>query len=208
MRHKTAERWLSADLGGSLPPGRRRKLEAHLDLCPRCRSTRRAWENIRSRAAVEIPPDADVFWTEGLNRLRTALAKSVPVPVADKTLTRPVPGFFPWKRFAWGAGGMGVVAAAVLLFIVLAPGRPLEDSYAYALGNPGVSLEEEMAADEVSLEAFNESLQASLGDFLETVPADVVSLTADHTLSLEGLTDEDVLVFVREIALEVGQEEN
>jgi anti-sigma factor RsiW len=204
MRHKTAERWLSADLGGSLPAGRRAKLHAHLAACPKCRSTRKEWERIQVGAVVSLPSENDAFWAENLAGLRAALEKPG-VPVADvRTLARPVPGFFPWRAWAWGAGGAGALAAAALLFVFLSPAGPLDDVYALSLGDQRIFLEEGLAADEAVLTDFNESLRASLAESLENVPDDVAFLTADHTLSLEGLSDEDVEMLMSEIALETG----
>jgi len=204
MRHKTAERWLAADLGGSLPEGRRRRLEAHLAACPRCRSTRKEWAIVESRAKIEIPPEGDAFWRERWNSLRIALDAPAPEPERGRKPTSRVPGFFPWRTWAWGAGGAGVAAAAALLFVLLSPSRPLEEAYAYSLGDHGAFLEEGIAADEAVLADFNESLRDSLAESMETVPDDVTFLTADHTLALEGLSDEEIGAVVSEIGLETG----
>lgn len=204
MKHKTAERWLAADLGGSLSAARRAKLEAHLASCAKCRETRKEWGAVQSRAAVSIPPEKDVFWADNLNRLRTALDQSAPVQAEDRKATRPVPGFFPWKTWAWGAGGAGLAAAAALLFVLLQADRPLSDVYALSFGDHRAFLEEGLASDETVLADFNESVRSGLTDSLELLPADIAFLTADHTLSLESLSDEDVLAFMNEIALEMG----
>jgi anti-sigma factor RsiW len=204
MRHKTAERWLSADLGGSLPDSRKAKLQAHLVSCPRCRATRKEWERIQAGAGVSLPSENDAFWADSLARLRTALEKPN-APAADvRNPARPVPGFFPWRNWAWGAGSAGALAAAALLFVLLLPTGPLEDVYALSLGDQRVFLEEGLAADEAVLADFDESLRTSLAESLEAVPDDVAFLTADHTLSLESLSDEDVEALMSEIALETG----
>jgi len=208
MRHSKAERWITAESGGSLSPSRTRKLEAHLAACPGCRASRRRWEEIRAGAPVEIPPDTDAFWENSLTRLRTALEKPAEVPAIHPTPTRRVSGFYPWRTWAWGGGGALAAAAAVLLFILFSPPRPLGDAYAYSLGNPGVILDEGLAADETILAEFNESLQTDLVAYADSVPEDVVFLTADQILSLEDLTDEDVRAFLSEIALETGVEED
>lgn len=204
MRHKTAERWLSADLGGSLPADRRAKLQAHLASCPRCRSTRKEWERIQAGAAVSLPSENDAFWADNLAGLRAALEKPGASAPDVRNPARPVPGFFPWRAWAWGAGGAGALAAAALLFVLLSPARPLDDVYALSLGDQRIFLEEGLAADEAVLTDFNESLRASLAESMETVPDDVAFLTADHTLSLESLSDEDVEALISEIALETG----
>jgi len=208
MRHKTAERWLSADLGGSLSAGRRAKLHAHLASCPRCRSTRKEWERIQAGSAVSLPSENDAFWADNLAGLRAALKKPGATAADVRNPARPVPGFFPWRAWALGAWGAGALAAAALLFFLLSPVRPLDDVYALSLGDQRVFLEEGLAADEAVLADFNESLRASLAESLETVPDDVAFLMTDHILSLESLSDEDVEALMNEIALETGVGEN
>lgn len=204
MRHKTAERWLSDERGGSLPAGRREKLAAHLASCPKCRETRKEWDRIQIGSAVALPPEKDAFWSDGLARLRASLDEPGRIPAGGEKSVRPVPGFFPWRTWAWGAGGAGIAAAGALLLILLSPAGPLEDAYALSFGDHRAFLEEGLASDEAVLSEFNESLRIGLADTLETVPGDVVNLTADLTLSLESFSDEDVQIFLNEIALETG----
>jgi anti-sigma factor RsiW len=204
MRHNKAERWLAAELGGSLSAARRARLEAHLASCSRCRETRKEWEWVQTGSKISLPSEKDDLWADNLARIRTGLDQAPSGREAARKFSRPVPGFSPWKTWAWGAAGSGVLAAAALLFVLLSPARPLADAYALSFGDHRAFLEEGLASDQAVLAKFNDSLRADLADSLEAVPADVAYLTADNTLSLENLTDQDIRIFMEEIALETG----
>lgn len=204
MRHKTAKRWLSDEWGGSLSAGRRERLETHLASCPKCREIRQDWDRIQKGSALVLPSEKDAYWSDGLARLRASLDKSGRIPSGGEKSVRPVPGFFPWRTWAWGAGGAGLAAAGALLLILLSPAGPLEDAYALSFGDHRAFLEEGLASDEAVLSEFNESLRSGLAETLEAVPGDVVNLTADLILTLESFSDEDIQIFLNEIALETG----
>jgi hypothetical protein len=202
MRHKTAERWISDDLDRALSSGRKAKLERHLSVCSACRVYQTGLEKIQSRAAFGLPVLSQDYWQGRLTALRAGLADSSSGQGISKAPARHVTGFFPWKSWTLAAGGSALAAAAVLFFLLL-PGRPLYDAYAYALGNPWGAIEEHLA-DEAAILEFNQSLESSLSEPLTESASEVVLLTGEQAFLLENLSDEEIRLFNREIALEIG----
>ena len=202
MRHKTAERWISDDLDRALPFGRKAKLERHFSLCSTCRTYRAGLEKIQSGAALSLPVLPEDYWMGRLVALRAGLADPSLGQGISKAPAPRVPGFFPWRSWALAGGGSALAAAAVLFFLLL-PGRPLYDAYAYSLGNPWGAIEEHLT-DEAAILEFNQSLESSLSEPLTESASEVVLLTGDQAFLLENLSDEDIRLFNREIALEIG----
>jgi hypothetical protein len=202
MRHKTAERWISDDLDRALFSGRKAKLDRHLSLCSTCRTYRAGLEKIQSKAVLCFPVLPEDYWQARLAALRAGLADPSSRQGISKAPARRVPGFFPWRSWALAGGGSALAAAAVLFFLLL-PGRPLYDAYAYALGNPWGAIEDHLP-DEAAILEFNQSLESSLSEPLTESASEVVLLTGDQAFLLENLSDEDIRLFNREIALEIG----
>ena len=85
MRCQTARRRISDELDGSLRPGRRPGLEAHLRCCPACRAYRE--DLARIQAAAQRADEPDAFWAGFEARLgaRTAAAEAGPAPPPAET---------------------------------------------------------------------------------------------------------------------------
>jgi len=203
MRHKTAERWISDDLDRALSSGRKVKLESHLGACPSCRAYRTGLEKIQSRAALGSPALPEDYWKSRLAALRAGLTEPSSNRMERRSPSRHVPGFFPWKPWAWAGGGSALAAAAVLFFLLL-PGRPMYDAYAYSLGDPGGAIEEHLGTDETVIREFNLSLVSSLSEPLTEEATDVVSLLGEQAFVLENLSDEEIRLLNREIVREIG----
>ena len=71
------------------------------------------------------------------------------------------------------------------------------------LGDPWGAIEDHLGAEAAILE-FNQSLELSLSEPLTESASEVVLLTGEQAFFLENLSDDEIRLFNREIALEIG----
>ena len=100
------EELFSAYADGELPEDRRAEIAAHLDACPRCRATVRAFAALTERVAALDAPALDA---PAKQRLWERVREAVP----DPSTARPARMI----HFRWTS--IAVAAAAVLLFAVI-----------------------------------------------------------------------------------------
>lgn len=197
MRCEKSKRWISDGLDGALVPVREKKLDAHLAVCPVCRSYRRGLDALQGEAkrAARLVQAAE-YGQSGLDRL-AEMIKATPGPV------RKTPAFSPRGRWAW-AGAASLLAAGGILYLTLAPSRTAPESFP-------ASFEEGWSRIDVRLEEnpdlareFASSLQTSLREPLREARSEVLPLLDRHVLFLEDLSDEEVRLLNAELAKEIA----
>jgi hypothetical protein len=125
MRCRTAQRWISEYVDGSLDGRKKARLERHLSGCAGCRAV---LEDLRALVetapALEGPEPGEAVWS----RIRARLASSES-GLADARV--PAPRL---RAFGWGAPALKFAAAAALALVLVAAGV----FYGIRIGRSGV----------------------------------------------------------------------
>jgi len=185
MRCRKAERLLSDDLDGALGPGRRARLEAHLQSCPACRAYRDGLARIGEavRPSAERPSE---YWAGFERRLeaRLDLDRAGRVAVAEPFSGR--------RRLAGAAAGASVLAVlAVVWFAFLRP-EPVALAVWLPPDDPFASLYLEFEADPELAGAVDREIRASIDEIAPALDEDVAALLAADPLFWEGLSEEEL----------------
>jgi hypothetical protein len=113
MRCRTAQRYISENLDGSLEGRKKARLERHLEGCPDCRAVLGDFRAIVDAApALAGPEPSEAVWS----RIRIRLAARE-TGVADARV--PAPRL---RGFGWGAPALKFAAAAALAVILVGSG--------------------------------------------------------------------------------------
>lgn len=119
MRCRRVRKWLSDDLGGSLPTNRKDRMEAHLGACPACRAYREGLARIQA-AAFPAADRSREYWDGFERRLESKLA-----PAGPGRARVSAPGG-PGRRWALAAAGFLAMAAVGTYFAVVRPDGGVE----------------------------------------------------------------------------------
>ncbi len=202
MRCRRVQRAISDEIDGCLAPGRRRRLEKHLEVCPSCREYREGLRRLESESARTVRPAVPPgYWDDSLLRLREALASVPPGSAPAKSRARSF--FHPAPRLAWAAApALLVIAAAVYLTVVVPSGGPLEsfplsqEEWAGRLATL-VETNEALEAD------FSALIQAAIVDDSEEPDGDIRRLLYAESRFLDGLSEEELRKLETHIASEL-----
>ena len=196
MRCGTARKRISDELDGTLAPGGRDRLEAHLRDCPACRSYRDGLGRIQAGADLrDVRPSGS--WAAFERRLDAKLAgveagrASVGVPFAFG------------RRWAWAAAAAVILAAAVW-FALLPPGTALPETWA-AYDDV---LDPIVLAAEANPELagrVDREVGALIEEATQVPDADAAVLPAEDPLFWEGLSEDDLRAMVTELEDKTGR---
>jgi anti-sigma factor RsiW len=196
MRCFTARRRLSDELDGALRPGRKLRLEAHLQTCPACRAYGRGLARIQAhgRPAGERAPEE---WTSFERSLEARLDALEPG-------ARPVPRPFAVRpRWAWAVPAAMVLAAAAAWYALGPSGTPAVETWA---GYDDV-LDPLMAAAEADGDLagrIDREVGVMIDEMAPAPDAEAVVLRAADPLFWEGLSDDDLRAIISGLEQETG----
>lgn len=196
MRCATARKRLSDALDGALPPGGKRRLEAHLKTCPACRACREGLDRIQagSRLAAGRSPESWAVFERNVDAKLAAAAagrRRVNVPFAAS------------RRWAWGAAAAMLLAVIAAWYGLLRPWSASTDVWAAA----DDVLEPLIFAADASPEAAGRvdlEVRALIDDLVQVPDTDAAVLPAADPLFWEGLSDDDLRAIVTELEAESG----
>ncbi len=201
MRCRKSEKWISDGIDGNLAVRKRRKLEAHVEVCGSCRAYRFHLEKIQGEARnlsePVLPPE---YWQDSIARIQANLARTGPAEQKEfKLRPRQAPAFSPGLRWAW-AGAASVLAVGLGLYFVLFQGRGFLETSPLAFRDQ-VNMLYEKIGDNVDLEAeFNSLIRASILEEAGEPDGEVKHLLYGNSLFLDSLSDEEVQILDAEIS--------
>jgi anti-sigma factor RsiW len=193
MRCQTARRRISDELDGSLRPGRRPGLEAHLQCCPACRAYRE--DLARIQAAAQRADEPDAFWAGFEARLGARMA------AAEAGRERVGPPFAARRRRAWAVAAVLVLAGVSLWYARPRPAPPPAETW---IAWDDV-LDPVVQAAETSPDLagrIDREIQASYEALLPG--GDAAALPVADPLFWESLSEEDLRAVVAALERESG----
>jgi hypothetical protein len=201
MRCEKAKHWISEALDGRLPEKDRMSLDAHLRACAGCRAYEAGLEKIQREAVrtMDKAPGPDYF-AASLARLRSKLAAEA--AAAPRNEHR-APAWAASGRWAWAGAGSLLIAVLAVFFAVSRP-RPPQEFYPVAFDEPLASFEHQIADNPEVAADFEKAVRTSLRETAPAKHSDVEPLLADHTMLVEGLTDDEVLAFDTAVRSEIS----
>jgi len=195
MRCGEAERRLSDDLDGALSPRRKARLEAHLSSCPACRASRDGLA--RLQAAAGDPADrSPEYWAGFEGRLEAKI--SAIESGRDSAAPSPV-----WRRWAWAALAVSVLAAAGAWF-TLARRAPVATEAWIPSGDALIPLIEAAEGDPGLEQDVDRLVRASLEELGGSVDADAAVLSTADPLFWESVSDDELRAIASELEKESG----
>jgi anti-sigma factor RsiW len=196
MRCATARRRLSDKMDGALRPARTSRLEAHLRICPACRSYGQRLSRIQAhgRLAGERAPGE---WTAFERSLEARLEAVEP---RGRRFALP---FAVRPRLAWAAAAAMVLAAVAAWYALRPAGAPAIETWAAYddVLNPLVAAAE---ADSELAGRIEREVGAMIDEMAQAPDAEAVALPAADPLFWEGLSDDDLRGIIRELERETG----
>jgi hypothetical protein len=193
MSCQTFERWISDELDGRLPPGKRTRLERHLKDCPSCRACRGELVRLQGEAShIFEPGRSPEYWDGFVRRLEDGLAAREPVQAFR--------GRAPFFRRRW------IWAGAAALFLAAVGIRFLSERSS-ALPEPlALSHEESLSvilagieADPDLARAFSEHIEASLRETAGLDDLEPSPRFRDDPFFWESLSDEELVSLEQEL---------
>jgi anti-sigma factor RsiW len=195
MRCGETEKWISDDLDGALSPRRKARLEAHLGSCPACREYRDGLARLQAAAGVPAERSPE-YWAGFARRLEAKLdaigsGKAAAAPVAV------------WRRWAWAAPAVLVLAAAGVWLALGRKGAGLTEAWIPS-GEGIFPMIEAVEADPGLEQEVDLLVRSSLDDLVGSVDADAVVLSAADPLFWEGVSDDELRAIASELEKESG----
>ena len=195
MRCGKADKWLSDDLDGVLPARRKARLDAHLGSCPACRASRD--ELARLQAASGGPADRSPDYWAGFERRLEAKLDAIG---SGEAAAAPVAA---WRRWAWAAPAVLVLAAAGVWLALDRKGAGLTEAWIPS-GEGLFPMIEAVEADPGLEQEVDLLVRSSLADLAVSVDADAAVLSAADPLFWEGVSDEELRAIASELEKESG----
>lgn len=201
MTCRTAERWISDEMGGCLSERRRARLAAHIETCRKCRRYRTRLEIIRKESGKSLLPVLEQgYWEDFEARLRSRLESSA---VGPKHTAAPVRTLRPVWR--WVGAGATVTVLAVLAILIQPPRRPADVFVAFYPGEAVVFFENEMSGNPVMQENFNRILSDSIEEAVRNSETYVDEVLWDDPLFWESLSLEEMKMIEADLMGENGR---
>jgi hypothetical protein len=193
MSCQTIERWISDELNGRLPPGKRTRLERHLNSCPSCRACREELVRLQEEASKLFEPGrSPEYWDGFVRRLEDGLADGKPALAVRGR------GTLFLRRWVWAGAAALLLAAVGVLF--------LSDRNSYLPEPLALSHEESLSVILAGIEAdpdlareFSEHIEASLRETAGLDDLEPSPRFRDDPFFWEGLSDEELVSLEQEL---------
>jgi anti-sigma factor RsiW len=175
MRCAEAERRLSDGFDGTLAPRIKARLEAHLALCPSCRAYRDGL--VRLHASAGRPAErSSEYWAGFESRLEEKLDA-----LGARREGEARPSFPAWRRRAFAAASVLVLAAAGVWLVLARRGSEATPAWAYSVDGLA-PLMQEAEADPGLAGDLDRVVRASLEELDPAADPDAAALAADDEL--------------------------
>jgi hypothetical protein len=185
MRCAEAERRLSDGFDGTLAPRIKARLEAHLALCPSCRAYRDGL--VRLHASAGRPAErSSEYWAGFESRLEEKLDA-----LGARREGEARPSFPAWRRRAFAAASVLVLAAAGVWLVLARRGSEATPAWAYSVDGLA-PLMQEAEADPGLAGDLDRVVRASLEELDPAADPDAAALAADDPFFWESLTDDEL----------------
>ncbi len=196
MRCGAARRRISDALDGSLRPGRRPGVEAHLRTCADCRSYRQRLERLQAEVRPPADRPAD-FWAAFERDLASRL---VPAGKGNGAVGAP---FAARRRWAWAAAAVLILAGAGIWHVLRRPITAPAEVWA-AYDDAVDPLLQAAEADPELAGRVDLEIRASIEELAPVVDPDADALLASDPLFWEGLSDDELRGVVAELENDLG----
>jgi len=195
MRCGETEKRISDDLDGALSPRRKARLEAHLGSCPACRAYRDGL--VRLQASAGVPADRSPEYWAGFARRLEAKIDTVE---SGRAAAAPASA---WRRWAWAAPAVLVLAAAGVWFVLDRKGTEAAEAWVPS-GDTLIPLIEAAESDPGLEREVDLLVRSSLEELGGSVDADAAILSAGDPLFWEGVCDDELRALAAELEMESG----
>jgi hypothetical protein len=200
MRCATVRKRLSDDLDGTVPSGRKPRLEAHLRTCASCRGYRQRLDRIQAAVRPPAEPAAE-SWASFERSVASRLE-----PRGDEGRGDVGAPFAARRRWAWAAAAVLILAGAGIWYSLRRPvTEPLEvwasfdEAFDPLLGAAEADPELAGRVDREITASIEEMTPASDSD------ADAAVLLSSDPLFWEGLSDDELRGVVAELETDLGR---